>query len=234
MKSICFIEELQTAVVELRKTETRRLTNPQPDDYLNNSRGDFILPDGSRADLLSRHHLIRPRYKVGEIIYIKEPYVDDIDPDRIFYKYAPADIQILQELGYGDFLNKPGFWRNKQSMPARLARYFLRITARHGERLQDITEDAAKREGVRLHQDISDAYAHYSPHLHFTEEQIKNKVPCCQTARASFQTLMEMFEGPRIWEKNPFVWVYEFEFITELTTVERRFYNLTNNEWKQK
>ena len=132
MKSIGFLEELQREVVARHKTETRRLTDPQPDDYSLNPRGDFILPDGSRADLLARYHLIRPRYKVGEVIYIKEPYIDDLDPDRVFYKYNPADIQALQDLGYGEYLDKPGFWRNKQSMPAKLARYFLRITARHG------------------------------------------------------------------------------------------------------
>lgn len=84
MKSIGFLEKLQHQVVGRHKTETRRLTDPQPDDYLLNPRGDFILPDGSRADLLYRFHLIRPRYKVGEIIYIKEPYIDDLDPDRVF------------------------------------------------------------------------------------------------------------------------------------------------------
>lgn len=163
MKSIGFLEELQREVVARHKTETRRLTGPQPDDYLLNPRGDFILPDGSRADLLARYHLIRPRYKVGEVIYIKEPYIDDLDPDRVFYKYNPADIQALQDLGYGEYLDKPGFWRNKQSMPARLARYFLRITARHGERLQDITEEAAKREGVRPFASIEGHYVHYCP-----------------------------------------------------------------------
>ena len=96
MKSIGFLEELQREVVARHKTETRRLTDPQPYDYLLNPRGDFILPDGSRADLLAHNHLIRPRYKVGEIIYIKEPYIDDIDPDRVFYKYDIADIQVLQ------------------------------------------------------------------------------------------------------------------------------------------
>lgn len=145
MKSIGFLEELQRQVVARHKTETRRLTDPQPDDYLLNPRGDFILPDGSRADLLARRRLVRPRYKVGEVIYIKEPYVDDIDPDRVFYKYDPVDIQALMNLGYGECLDKPGFWRNKQSMSARMARYFLRITARHGERLQDITDEGCKR-----------------------------------------------------------------------------------------
>lgn len=53
MKSIGFLEELQRQVVARHKTETRRLTDPQPDDYLLNPRGDFILPDGSRADLLA-------------------------------------------------------------------------------------------------------------------------------------------------------------------------------------
>ena len=101
MKSISFLEELQRQVVARHKTETRRLTDPQPDDYLLNPRGDFILPDGSRADLLARRRLVRPRYKVGEVIYIKEPYVDDIDPDRVFYKYDPVDIQALMNLEIG-------------------------------------------------------------------------------------------------------------------------------------
>lgn len=34
MKSIGFLEELQRQVVARHKTETRRLTDPQPDDYL--------------------------------------------------------------------------------------------------------------------------------------------------------------------------------------------------------
>lgn len=226
MKSICFIEELQREVVARHKTETRRLTNPQPDDYLLNPRGDFILPDGSRADLLAHHHLVRPRYKVGEIIYIKEPYYIDFCPDLVYYKYDDEDKIALQKLGYGDHLDNPGFWRNKQSMPARLARYFLRITARHGERLQDITEKAAKREGVRPFTSIEGHYVHYYPELHFTKEELVDGYPHCSDARTSFRTLMEMLEGPEIWKKNPFVWVYSFEFTTELTAFERRHYGL--------
>lgn len=84
MKSIGFLEELQREVVARHKTETRRLTDPQPDDYLLNPRGDFILPDGSRADLLARRHLVRPRYKVGEVIYIKEPYITTLTPTGYF------------------------------------------------------------------------------------------------------------------------------------------------------
>lgn len=226
MKSIGFLEELQNEVVERRKTETRRLMDPQPDDYLRDARGELVLPDGSRVDPLANRHIVRPKYKVGEIIYIKEPYIDDIDPDTVYYKYDSEDLQTLQWLGYGGFLDKPGFWKNKQSMPARLARYFLRITARHGERLQEITEEAARREGVQLHPSITNAYVHYSPSLHFTAEQLKDGAPYCRTARASFQTLMEMIEGPEIWEKNPFVWVYGFEIVPELTKAERRFYGL--------
>lgn len=227
MKSISFIEELQREVVARQKTETRRLTDPQPDDYLRDARGDFVLPDGSRVDLLARRRIVRPRYEVGEIIYIKEPYNDEVCPDMVLYKYNTGDKMLLQIMGYGDCIDKPGFWRNKQSMPARLARYFLRITARHGERLQDITEEAAKREGVRPFTSIEGHYVHYCPELHFTKEELVDGYPHCSDARSSFRTLMEMIEGPGIWEKNPFVWVYCFEFLPQLTAYERRFYNLT-------
>ena len=219
MKSICFLEELQNAIVKLRKTETRRLADPQPDDYLNNPRGDFVLPDGSRADLLTRHHLIRPRYEVGEVIYITEPYTDDIDPDRVFYKYDPADIQALQDLGYGDYIDKPGFWKNKQSMPARLARYFLRITARHGERLQDITDEGCRKEGI-----FSDALeCNFGlPNIKCTAiETVLGK-----SWRDAYASLIDSTYKERTWEKNPCVWVYEFELVAELTAFERRHYGL--------
>ncbi len=43
----------------------------------------------------------------------------------------------------------------------------------------------------------------------------------------NFQTSCMVLEGPGIWEKNPFVWVYYFEFLSQLTAYERRLYNLT-------
>lgn len=219
MKSIGFLEELQRQVVARHKTETRRLTDPQPDDYLLNPRGDFILPDGSRADLLARRRLVRPRYKVGEVIYIKEPYVDDIDPDRVFYKYDPVDIQALMNLGYGECLDKPGFWRNKQSMSARMARYFLRITARHGERLQDITDEGCKKEGI-----FSDALeCNFGlPNIQCTAlETVLGK-----SWRDAYASLIDLTYWEGTWKKNPYVWVYGFEFTTELTAAERWHYNL--------
>lgn len=220
MKSIGFLEELQREVVARHKTETRRLTDPQPDDYLLNPRGDFILPDGSRADLLARRRLVRPRYKVGEVIFIKEPYIPHpLGLDRVFYKYDPADIQALQELGYGEYLDKPGFWRNKQSMSARMARYFLRITARHGERLQDITDEGCKKEGI-----FSDALeCNFGlPNIQCTAlETVLGK-----SWRDAYASLIDLTYWEGTWKKNPYVWVYGFEFTTELTAAERRHYNL--------
>ena len=208
MKSIGFPEDLQREVVARHKTETRRLTDPQPDDYLLNPRGDFILPDGSRADLLARRHLVRPRY-------IPHP----LGLDRVFYKYDPADIQALQELGYGEYLDKPGFWRNKQSMPARMARYFLRITARHGERLQDITDEGCKKDGI-----FSDALeCNFGlPNIQCTAlETVLGK-----SWRDAYASLIDLTYWEGTWKKNPYVWVYGFEFTTELTAAERRHYNL--------
>lgn len=220
MKSIGFLEELQREVVARHKTETRRLTDPQPDDYLLNPRGEFILPDGSRADLLARRRLVRPRYKVGEVIFIKEPYIPHpLGLDRVFYKYDPADIQALQELGYGEYLDKPGFWRNKQSMSARMARYFLRITARHGERLQDITDEGCKKEGI-----FSDALeCNFGlPNIQCTAlETVLGK-----SWRDAYASLIDLTYWEGTWKKNPYVWVYGFEFTTELTAAERRHYNL--------
>jgi hypothetical protein len=221
MKNIGFSEELQREVVARQKTETRRLTNPQPDDYLKNAYGDFFLPDGRRVSLLANRRVIRPRYEFGEIIYIKEPYTPHpLGLDRVFYKYDQKDIKDLQELGYGDYLDNPGFWWSKEHMPARMARYFLRITDRYGERLQDISEESCKKEGI-----FSDALeCNFGlPNIQRTAlETVLGK-----SWREAYARLIDSTYGAGTWKNNPFVWVYCFEFLPELTTSERRLYKLT-------
>lgn len=109
-------------------------------------------------------------------------------------------------------------------MPARMARYFLRITARHGN--ADITEEAAKREEYDRLPPSRGITSTIARNYIFTKEELVDGYPHCSNAIASFQTLMERLEDRGIWEKNPFVGVYNFEFTTELTAAERRHYNL--------
>lgn len=215
MKGICFTGWLQERIITGNKTETRRIMDPQPDGFLcNNHSGKITLSNSLRVDPIFQSKLIRPRYTVGEIVYVKEPY-------------AELDGSIRYKRGLGADAIEPSRWNNSQSMPERLARYFLRITSVHGERLRDITEEAAMREGVQQIADRPGMFTHYSIQLHYTKEDLTGYTPFCKNARESFRTIIESIYGKNPWINNAYVWVYGFELVHELKPEERLFYKLT-------
>jgi len=87
----------------------------------------LFKPDMVRAILTGRKTQTRrlhakPRFRVGERAYVKEPWRD------------------------GDPLPR---WRSPLFMPERAARIFLELTAVRVQRLQDISETDAINEGVK-------------------------------------------------------------------------------------
>ena len=75
----------------------------------------------------SKHGVFQPRYKVGETVYIKEPFL--FGKRGIIYKY---DKMIYQ--------NVKGVWNNPRTMAANQARHFIEITGLRCERVQDISD----------------------------------------------------------------------------------------------
>lgn len=214
MKGLCFIEPLFHAAEDGTKTQTRRLINPQPDMarhwnpiyvkdepmYYKDERGMCQLID-------EKGKVIYPRYKVGEVVYLKEPYIEDLSMDRVFYRYNPADIEEPRAMGYSQEINAPHFWKSKLSMPASVARHFARITAVRAERLQEITDEECLKEGIRFIQDI-DCY-------YFDDHIKKDDGHYFTTPRSAYAALIDKTSGRGTWDSNPFVWVYEFELIEE-------------------
>ena len=121
MKGIIFSEPLFHAVVEGRKTQTRRMRVAK--EILSGQEVEFS-----------------PRYKAGETVYLKEPYFIDIKGD-VCYKYEPQELLI-------PMCTKNVKWQNKLFMPARYARYFIEITDLRCERLQQITDSDCVKEGI--------------------------------------------------------------------------------------
>lgn len=199
MKGIMFkqTEEIKMfqAVIEGRKTQTRRIVNPNPDDapllskhdgvsgYMTSST-QYILWNGLEFyprdwdNNIEACLLSKPRYKVGETVYLKEPYF--IFPSGVYYLYLEDDPKPL----WGD--NK---WKNKMFMRAEYARFFIEITDVRVERLQDISEEDALLEGGWEYKNCP-----------FHKNPIK-----------SFQSLIDAVNKKGTWESNPWVWVYEFK-----------------------
>jgi len=202
MKSINFTEQMFRAVIDGRKTQTRRIMKPQIGDCKKSCSGrgscNFKFVDNGLLEGCDCYDVHKPRYKVGETVYLKEPYcVISERLNSLIYKFD----------------NKPIFddvkWKNKLFMPEKYARYFIEITAVRCERLQDISGEDCIREGIfKTHYTDGKGWVHY--------DHRKRAVPTsswCQTPKKAFECLIYEIYGFEVWEANPFVWVYEFELI---------------------
>ncbi len=92
-------------------------------------------------------------------------------------------------------------------MPKTVARIFLQIVNIRPERLQDITEKDAIREGVlRIN-------PNGSPPLY---KDYQDEQQCHHHAKSSFAGLWESINGLESYGKNPWVWVIEFKRVEKL------------------
>nr|WP_262417238.1 hypothetical protein [Pseudomonas sp. SH10-3B] len=119
--------------------------------------------------------------------------------DQPHYKATDAE----PELWYDD-RDSPGCrWKPSIHMPRWASRILLEITDVRVERLQDITEEQAKAEGVRLYTD----HAELGDWWHVEGIETYSADP-----RKSFELLWSSVGGD--WQANPWVWVVEFKRVT--------------------
>ena len=189
MKPILFNTEMVRAILDGRKTVTRRVIKPQP-FYVNNSgRWVWEIPKNKTIPncctsvcTASREwwgYLLESQfpYSVGDILYVRETWNSDWC-DHAIYR---ADGGSAKSAGY----TKEPKWRPSIHMPKEAARIFLRVTGVRVERVQEITADGAEKEGFTGHVYPQDFFA---------------------------ETWSEIYD-PRGcgWNANPWVWVIEFE-----------------------
>lgn len=197
MKGILFRTEMNLEIREDRKTQTRRLVK-LPSSAAENSTIEMREEGGvwnpyfhkATSGLLFP---VKPKYRVGEVVYLKEgwlPFDEDhvMDGNKYAYrvdcKIGDDGDRIRQEYGYK--------WRSAMFMPESAARTFLEITSVRVERLQDISEEDAKAEG------ISDNEALVG--------QVANPY---RTAYADLWNSIS--KPPHDWAANPWVFVYAFK-----------------------
>ena len=227
MKGICFIEPLFHKVVKEEKVQTRRIIPIQPPDdrawrigtLMDSTAKEDKKKIGKKHYLLLENEynvkesLIKncflPKYKVGETVYLKEPYIlfqetySELKQTEsgltIAYKYGNTNT--LEEIT-GDTEAK---WRNKLFMPEYAARYFIEITDVRAERLQDISEEDCLKEGI-------EAFTKDDHLFKFgLDGWVWSDMP--RTAKEAYAILIDKINGKGTWERNPFVWVYDFKLV---------------------
>lgn len=189
MKPILFSTPMVQAILAGRKTMTRRVIKQSVvDNFLIDAMG--ILVGSYREGMAEAYPTVDDApYSAGDVLWVRETWMPETEQGIHTggYIYKASD----RPEPDGD---APLKWHPSIFMPKEAARIFLRISDVQAERLQDITEEDARAEGVRE--------SHY--------------LGLNQTARAAFHDLWNKLNAARGygWNENPWVWVYEFERIT--------------------
>ena len=150
IKPILFNTEMVRAILDGRKTCTRRLVKPQPDEKHTYPLG-FVTDSTEKKEVgcfgfgIDEYggsiKYVKAPYQPGDTLYVRETWMDYAG--LTMYK-ADCDIYRL------DSLNFAGFgWKPSIHMPKEAARIWLKVTDVRVERLQEITEDGAKNEGAK-------------------------------------------------------------------------------------
>lgn len=202
MKKIMFNDRygLTKAVLEGKKTQTRRVISGKildkiklfQDEYFNAS-CDFL----EGKDLIEAYMVNYPEklpYNVGEIVAVAQSYKDICDecfwPDA----HTVRTSQLYRLAG----------WSNKMFTSSDEMPHQIRITDIRVERLQDISDEDCMKEGIQYIDDIDKFYF---------ERIDREEGFYFRSLREAYASLIDKVSGKGTWDKNPYVFVYDFELV---------------------
>lgn len=198
---------LTEAVIEKRKLQTRRIENGL--ELLSESNhkfdGEKIVLDFEASD---EPIIIRPRYKVGEIVAVAQDY-KQIYANMII-DFSTHNYHLTREDSAEKFREKyeeTAGWTNKMFVKPDLMPHQVRITNVRLERLQDISDKDCIKEGVIKFGGRSDwNFGFY--------ENKWGKIPhLFESERSAFACLIDRVSGKGTWNRNPYVFVYDFNLL---------------------
>lgn len=197
MKPIIFNTPMVQAILDGRKTQTRRVVKingcpiTSPKESLELTKEGLIYH--SFCSMSGYYKLL---CQPGDILWVRETFCE-VPYEHNHVPIKGGHITIPKYAYKADSeRDYTGIWKPSIHMPREAARIFLRVTNVRVERLQDIAEEDAKAEGC---------------HERLLNDGWKNIGKL--TARDDFIMLWEYLNAKRGygWDTNPWVWVVEFE-----------------------
>ena len=195
---ILFNTEMVRAILDGRKTVTRRLIKSQPPydvqcplgyctDGYKSEIGKFAF--GSHKDG-GKMIFCKPPYQPGDILYVRETWGEGYEEGTYIYR---ADDKLA---GLPTFKESSKLiYHPSIHMPKEVARIWLKVTDVRVELLQEITSEQISREGVEVEY----------PHVLNGEEKR-------YAFSALWNSTIKKSDIDRYgWDANPWVFVYEFE-----------------------
>ncbi len=140
LKGIMFKPDMQLAVREGRKTQTRRKIKPYSNAAVIGGNGKVTQPDWVFT-------LANPHYQIGEVVYIKEAWWTPPDNRKETHHQSIVSYRAIIVENAGEDAAQKNIWLSPLFMPAWAARDFIQITGVRVERLQAITEADCIDEG---------------------------------------------------------------------------------------
>ncbi len=184
-RPILFSGPMVRAILEGRKTQTRRVIKPQPEKC-----GDNTVRFKGMTMAPSSVHYNCPYGQPGDRLWVRETWRADVEGET-----GAVGIQYRADNHFEDFagdsrvveiMRGSDNWRPSIHMPRWACRLLLDVKSVRVERLQDISNDDTAAEGVSG----------------YTNKR-----------RVDFIQLWDSLNEKRGygWETNPWVWVIEFE-----------------------
>ncbi len=210
-KPILFSADMVRALLEGRKTQTRRVIKPQPPQ----SSGKYkVIPrhqDDESASLILiqekvENTVINPPYKKGDLLWVREAFYFDTSfykPTKehlsdIYYRADGECCEQIPECACSE-IGKPK-WKPSIFLPHWASRITLKVKNIRIERLNEISSSDAIDEGISvIYCGERELYKNY--------QTGKGTVYATQ----SFGTLWQSIHGCESWKNNPLVWVIEFD-----------------------
>jgi hypothetical protein len=254
-KPILFSTPMVRAILEGRKTMTRRIVKLKALDHVNVG---AIHPDGTGAGWVAwapgnkiTAEMTKNSYpdgggfkcpygQVGDVLWVREEHyrygkwvrngltkggrekwkfapVKNISLERVGYSantvyYYDDPPQVYRKSRHKEYPDKPQWYKRlARFMPKAACRIFLEITHIRVERLQVITPDDCRAEGIErwVEERMVSRPTHYK--LYYSEKGDDSLY--CSQAYDSFTSLWQSINGIESWEADPWVWVVSFKSI---------------------
>lgn len=207
-RPIPFSAPMIQALLGERKDQTRRILYPQP--FIDKN-GNFCAPDrkgkiwiwGQNAygkPHVGNYTRDKVRYNVGDRLWVREAW----RTEARFDDRPPIDIPFWALVSYeADYDYEPndgcrGRYRHARFMPRWASRLTLIVTDVRVERVQDISEDDARAEGVS-----GNASGPWG----------------CEGLIEDFSNLWDSIHGPGAWDRND--WVVALTFTTHKCNIDQ-------------
>ncbi len=193
-RPILFSGPMVRAILEGRKTQTRRVVKHEIPQHLTHVRR-LTNTNGDEGAVITEHPDMRagqlaasvwcPYGKLGDRLWVRETHYVEHAPSAgetgfILYKSTDPDAPVSR-------------WSPSIHMPRWASRITLEVVSVRVERLNDISEEDAIAEGCP-----------YGVGGGMVDPAVGDK---------QFPTLWERINGPGSWDANPWVWVVEFKRI---------------------